>query len=75
MTTVMSGDVQDALYNIFTSNGDQGKELLTILGKMDSKQIKDTSNIAALLGKRNADALDSDDYNEIEKIFKRMKEK
>ena len=71
MTTILSGDVQDALYNIFTCNGDLGREHLKILGKMDSKQINDTSMVACLLSKKEEFELDDDNFFLIEALLKK----
>ena len=72
MTTLLSGDVQDALYSIFTCNGDQGKELLKILGAMDSDQINDTSTLASLLRNAQEYKLDDDNLFLIEALLKKL---
>ena len=51
---LMSGDVQDALYNILTCEGSEGKKLLKILGNMSPHQILDTQQVAGLLAKLGA---------------------
>ena len=43
----MSGDIQDALYNIFTQGN--GKELLEVLGSMDAEKMDKVQKIATIV--------------------------
>ena len=43
----MTGDIQDALYNIFTNC--KGNNLLKVLGSMSAEKIKDIEKLADLV--------------------------